>query len=75
MIENGEAFLRTLGFVQIRVRHHDSIVRLELAPEELQKVWKGNHFVAIVSYFKSLGFKYVTLDLEGYRTGSLNPKK
>jgi uncharacterized protein len=75
VIEKGESFLRSLGFVQVRVRHHDSIVRIELAPEELQKVWKDNLFEAIVSHFKSLGFKYVTLDLEGYRTGSLNPQR
>ena len=71
-VEQGESFLRSLGFRQIRVRHHEQIVRIELAPSEMEKVWKENLFEQIVAHFKSLGFKYVTLDLEGYRTGSLN---
>jgi uncharacterized protein len=71
-VENGESFLRSLGFVQIRVRHHDQIVRIELAPAEMKKLWDENLLESIVSHFKSLGFKFVTLDLEGYRTGSLN---
>jgi pyridinium-3,5-biscarboxylic acid mononucleotide sulfurtransferase len=72
VVEQGETFLRELGFRQIRVRHHDQIVRIELAAGELDRIWKENLFEKIVTYFKSLGFKYVTLDLEGYRTGSLN---
>jgi len=71
-VEKGEDFLRELGFRQIRVRHHEKIVRIELAAVEIQRIWKENLFEQIVSHFKSLGFKYVTLDLEGYRTGSLN---
>lgn len=72
VIEQGESFLRSLGFKQLRVRHHDQIVRIELAPDELKRVWQENLFETIVSHFKSLGFKFVTLDLEGYRTGSMN---
>ena len=72
VIENGEAFLRSLGFRQMRVRHHDQIVRIELAPEEMKLVWEEDLFEKIVAHFKSLGFKFVTLDLEGYRTGSMN---
>jgi uncharacterized protein len=71
-VEKGEAFLRDLGFRQIRVRHHEQIVRIELAPSEMDRVWKEDLFGKIVAHFKSLGFKYVTLDLEGYRTGSMN---
>lgn len=71
-VEQGESFLRSLGFRQIRVRHHEQIVRIELAPSEMEKIWKEDLFEKIVAHFKSLGFKYVTLDLEGYRTGSLN---
>ena len=71
-VEKGEDFLRALGFRQIRVRHHDKIVRIEIAPQELSKVWSENLFQTISGHFKSLGFKFVTLDLEGYRTGSLN---
>lgn len=72
-VENGEDFLRSLGFRQLRVRHHEKTVRIELAPEEMKRIWQENLFDSIVSHFKSLGFQFVTLDLEGYRTGSLNP--
>jgi pyridinium-3,5-biscarboxylic acid mononucleotide sulfurtransferase len=72
-VEKGEDFLRKLGFSQLRVRHHEKTVRIELAPEEMAKIWKENLLGSIVSHFKSLGFQFVTLDLEGYRTGSLNP--
>jgi uncharacterized protein len=71
-VEKGEDFLRGLGFRQIRVRHHDKIARIELAPQEMGRVWEANLFEEIAAYFKSLGFKFVALDLEGYRTGSLN---
>ncbi|HEY4490670.1 MAG TPA: ATP-dependent sacrificial sulfur transferase LarE [Acidobacteriota bacterium] len=71
-VEKGEDFLRSLGFVQIRVRHHDNIVRIELAPEEMLRIWQSDLLQKIVDHFKLLGFKFVTLDLEGYRTGSLN---
>ncbi len=71
-VEQGEDFLRELGFRQIRVRHHDKIVRIELAPQEMKKIWDDHLFDRIAAHFKSLGFKFVTLDLEGYRTGSLN---
>ena len=71
-VEKGEDFLRELGFRQIRVRHHDQIVRIELSQQEMTRIWKENLFAQIVAHFKSLGFKFVTLDLEGYRTGSLN---
>ena len=71
-VEKGEDFLRSLGFKQLRVRHHDQIVRIELSPEEMKKIWEEDLFARIIAHFKSLGFKYVTLDLEGYRTGSMN---
>ena len=71
-VEQGEDFLRELGFRQIRVRHHDQIVRLELAPQEMKRIWEEDLFEKITAHFKSLGFKFVTLDLEGYRTGSMN---
>lgn len=74
-VEKGEDYLRSLGFRQLRVRHHGEIARLELSSEEFEKIWKEKLFDPISSYFKSLGFKFVTLDLEGYRTGSLNPSK
>jgi uncharacterized protein len=72
VVEQGEDALRALGFVQFRVRHHDRLVRIEVAPEELPRALDpamGRRFVEI---FKRLGFSHVTLDLEGYRQGSLN---
>jgi uncharacterized protein len=71
-IERGEAKLRALGFSLMRVRHHGEIVRIEIAPEELPKALNLAMTQQISTAFKQLGFKYVTLDLEGYRTGALN---
>lgn len=72
VIERGEAKLRLLGFQQIRVRHHGDVVRIELAAEELPRALNVEMAQRIAAAFKQLGFKFVTLDLEGYRTGSLN---
>ncbi|SEM93016.1 ATP-dependent sacrificial sulfur transferase LarE [Paenibacillus sp. OV219] len=69
-LDEGEYFLSTLGFYQIRVRHHDKIARIEVMPEEIQKVLE--HREQIYAKFIELGFSYVTLDLQGYRTGSMN---
>jgi uncharacterized protein len=72
LIERSEAALRGLGFRLLRVRHHGDVARIEIAPEELNmaldREMAGNMAMAL----KRLGFKYVTLDLEGYRTGALN---
>jgi uncharacterized protein len=72
VIERGEARLRALGFSLMRVRHHGDVVRLEIATEELPKALNLEMARQIAAAFKQLGFKYVTLDLEGYRTGALN---
>jgi len=72
VIERGEAALRRLGFRLMRVRHHGDIVRIEIAPEELPQALEMEMARRILGEFKRLGFKYVTLDLEGYRTGALN---
>ncbi len=72
VIERGEEALRLLGFRQFRVRHHGDLVRVEIAPEELEKALEPEMARRFVEIFKPLGFKFVTLDLEGYRTGSLN---
>lgn len=72
VIEKGEEALRQLGFRQFRVRYHDNLVRLEIAPEELTRALTPEMARRFVEIFKPLGFAYVTLDLEGYRTGSLN---
>ena len=71
-IEQGEEAVRLLGFRQFRVRFHGDLVRLEIAKEELQKALTPEMAGAFSGIFKKLGFLYVTLDLEGYRQGSLN---
>jgi uncharacterized protein len=71
-IEKGEEILRQLGFSVFRVRHHGDIVRLEFAKDELPRAMDLAMTQRLVVEFKSLGFKFVTLDLEGYRTGALN---
>ena len=71
-IEAGEDSLRELGFRQARVRHHGGIVRIEIAPEEFARAFSPEMAVRLVPIFKKLGFKYVTLDCEGYRSGSMN---
>jgi uncharacterized protein len=72
VVEKGEEALRALGFRQFRVRHHDNLVRLEIAPEELLRALTPEMASKFVEVFKPLGFNFVTLDLEGYRSGSLN---
>jgi len=72
MIENGEDSIRALGFREFRVRHHGDLVRIEIAPEELEKALNPQITQILADIFKKLGYKYVTLDLEGYRSGSLN---
>ena len=71
-VEDGEDALRKLGFRQFRVRHHGELVRIEIAPDELSKTLDPQMAQRFTEIFKKLGYKYVTLDLEGYRTGSLN---
>lgn len=71
-IERGEAALRRLGFKQMRVRHHEDIARIEIAPDELANALNVDMTRKIVDAFKRIGFKYVALDLEGYRQGALN---
>lgn len=71
-IEKAEGFLRNLGFTQLRVRHHGDIARIEILPEDIESLLKNNFREKILAEFKKLGYKYVTFDLEGYRTGSMN---
>jgi uncharacterized protein len=71
-VDRGEDALRALGFRQFRVRFHGEIVRIEIAPEELDRALTVEMARAFTAIFKPLGFHYVTLDLEGYRQGSLN---
>jgi len=72
VIEQGEDALRDLGFRQFRVRHHGDIVRIEIARDELSRALAPEMAVEFTRIFKSLGFKFVTLDLEGFRSGSMN---
>ena len=71
-IEAGEDALKDLGFKQARVRHHGEIVRIEIARDELDRAFSPEMATSFVAIFKKLGFKYVTLDCEGYRSGSMN---
>lgn len=71
-IERAEAFLRTRGFRQVRVRHHGETARIEVAAEELPRLIESDTREAVVGWLQSLGYTYVTVDLAGYRTGSLN---
>lgn len=72
VIERGEDALRAMGFRQMRVRHHGEIVRIEIAREELPRALTAEMAREFTSVFKQLGFKFVTLDLEGFRSGSMN---
>lgn len=71
-IDAAEAFVRSLGFRQFRVRHHDRLARIELPPEEMPRLWEDGRHAAIVGRFHELGYLYVTLDLQGFRSGSAN---
>jgi pyridinium-3,5-biscarboxylic acid mononucleotide sulfurtransferase len=72
LVERGETALRELGFRQFRVRLHDTLARVEIAKDELPRALAPEMASAMASALKSAGFSYVTLDLEGYRQGSLN---
>ena len=71
-MEQGEQRLRELGFAQVRLRHHGALARVEVEPSELPKALDPAMAKAIARAIKPLGFQFVSLDLEGYRTGSLN---
>jgi uncharacterized protein len=72
LVERGEAALRALGFRQFRVRLHDKLGRVEIAPDEMSRALSPDMAAAIAKALKAAGFAYVSLDLEGYRQGSLN---
>jgi uncharacterized protein len=71
-IEKGEEALFAMGFRQFRVRHHGELARIEIAREELERMLSLSMFAEASAALKRLGYKYVTLDLEGYRSGSMN---
>lgn len=72
MIERGEDALRELGFRQVRVRHHGQIARIEIARDELPRALTPEMFSEFTRIFKSLGFTFVAVDTEGFRSGSMN---
>ncbi|MBN1507058.1 MAG: ATP-dependent sacrificial sulfur transferase LarE [Sedimentisphaerales bacterium] len=71
-IDQAETFLRSLGFVEFRVRHHDSIARIEVPATQIAKIMAEPVRSQVVEHLKLLGFQFVTLDLQGFRSGSLN---
>jgi uncharacterized protein len=72
VVERGEEAIRALGFRQFRVRHHGEMVRIEIAREEMDRALKPAMAAQFTTIFKQLGFQFVTLDLEGFRSGSMN---
>jgi uncharacterized protein len=72
LVDRGEEALRQMGFAVYRVRHHEELVRLEFGDEDLRKALNPETAARLKELFKRFGYKYVTLDLEGYRSGSLN---
>ena len=71
-VDAAETFVRSLGFRQFRVRHHDRLARLEIARDEMARLWEDGLRDAIVERFMELGYLYVTVDLQGFRSGSAN---
>ncbi len=74
-VEQGEEALRGLGFRQCRVRHHGEIARIEIAQDELARALTPEMFREFTQVFKALGFTFVTVDTEGFRSGSMNAAK
>jgi uncharacterized protein len=71
-VDRGEEILREFGFREFRVRHHDTLVRLEISAAEMERVLRKEVVEQLAARFRELGFKYVTLDLQGFRSGSMN---
>jgi uncharacterized protein len=72
MVDEAEAFLFSLGFKQVRVRHYQSLARIEVYPEEMSRLMNGSLREKVVNRLKKIGYRYVTLDLQGFRSGSMN---
>jgi len=72
VVERGEDAIRALGFRQFRVRHHGEIVRIEIARDEMDRALNPGMAAQFTAIFRALGFQFVTLDLEGFRSGSMN---
>ena len=74
MVEEAEECLFDLGFTQVRVRHHGEIARIEVVKEEMTKLLEPDVAMIVTGRLREIGFRYITVDLDGYRTGSTNPK-
>jgi uncharacterized protein len=72
IIDQAETALKEMGFRQVRVRHHGDVARIEIAADEMDRALNKETAALMAAKLKALGFNYVALDLEGYRTGSLN---
>jgi uncharacterized protein len=72
MVDEAEDFLFSLGFKQVRVRHYQSLARIEVYPEEMSRLMNGSLREKVVNRLKKIGYRYVTLDLQGFRSGSMN---
>lgn len=72
LVAAAEDYLRGIGLKQFRVRHHDTIARIEVLPEDIPALLQNGKCKEIVKKFKEIGYKYVTIDMEGYRSGSMN---
>ena len=72
MVDEAEDFLFSLGFKQVRVRHYQSLARIEVYPEEMSRLMNGSLREEVVNRLKKIGYQYVTLDLQGFRSGSMN---
>jgi uncharacterized protein len=71
-VERAEDFLRSLGLSEFRVRHHDTVARIEVPAEKIEFIMSPPVRLQVVEKLKSLGFKFVTVDLQGFRSGALN---
>ena len=71
-ISQAESFLREMGLRQLRVRHHNTVARIEVAPEDFTIILDAGNRERISKHFKSIGYAYVTMDLDGFRSGSMN---
>ena len=71
-VDQAETFLKMLDLTQVRVRHHDTIARIEVPKEDIPKLFEETARSRLLSYLKKLGYSYVAVDIEGYRTGSMN---
>ena len=75
MVDESESFLRNLGFRQLRVRYHYPIARIELGAGEIPDILKPDIKIKVVKRLKAIGFDHIVIDLEGYRTGSMDGRK